>query len=294
MEDYTRAQWYLEVGCGTPALVLPRFDFSADWRRWQRITALTQWALDFFDQAAKVRIHVRSDSVEGVFGFSQAKEAYYSGSSLMWLPEKRALQIAADRSAVAIEAWQHEPVEQRSLDDEALAHLYRATVQFGWGTLTPQWSPFGPSSSYPRNGRSPGSGIGSTTLSRSWTTTRGMRSRALRRQLATNLRHWRGSYLGELVAGRVVQVQTALVPGNDPGRLPQMRTPGRDVRLRRLAARAVRADGADPQSEIRGHLASCQPRGVRIGALSLPRVVAPLRPADRRVSRSPGQAGSRV
>ncbi len=134
-EDYTRAQWYLESGMRHAGVGTSEIRLLCGLAQVAAHHGNTQRALDFLDQAAKVRMHVRPDSVEGVFGFSQAKEAYYSGSSLMWLPEKRALQIAADRSAVAIEAWQHEPVEQRSLDDEALAHLYQATAELRLGDL---------------------------------------------------------------------------------------------------------------------------------------------------------------
>ena len=75
------------------------------------------------------------DTVEGIFGFSPAKQAYYSASSLMWLPDRPALEVAESSAIVAIGAWQHEPVERRSLDDEALAHVYLATARLKLGEV---------------------------------------------------------------------------------------------------------------------------------------------------------------
>ena len=95
----------------------------------------TQRAIDLLAKARAARRYARPDSVEGLFGFSPAKQAYYSGSSLMWLPERHALRIAAEQSAIAIERWRRGPVEQRSLDDEALAHVYRATALLRLGDI---------------------------------------------------------------------------------------------------------------------------------------------------------------
>ncbi|GAA2838630.1 helix-turn-helix domain-containing protein [Kribbella solani] len=75
------------------------------------------------------------DAVEGLFGFSRAKQAYYSASSLMWLSDNESLQDAETNAMLAIETWVNEPPEQRSLDDEALAQVYLATARLKMGEL---------------------------------------------------------------------------------------------------------------------------------------------------------------
>lgn len=92
-------------------------------------------ALTNIELAHRAREHAGTDDIEGIFGFSPAKQAYYSGSALMWLPDKKALTIAATSAEQAIEIWAHEPAEQRSLDDEALAHVYLATARLRLGEV---------------------------------------------------------------------------------------------------------------------------------------------------------------
>jgi transcriptional regulator with XRE-family HTH domain len=75
------------------------------------------------------------DEVGGLFTFSEAKARYYGGSSLMWLPDKTALKRAVDDSGTAIAMWRDEPDAARSLDDEALAHVYEATANARLGDL---------------------------------------------------------------------------------------------------------------------------------------------------------------
>jgi hypothetical protein len=53
----------------------------------------------------------------------------------MWLPDRRALKVATRSAVTAIETWKHEPPEQRSLDDEALAHVYLATAHLKLGEV---------------------------------------------------------------------------------------------------------------------------------------------------------------
>lgn len=92
-------------------------------------------ALTYIDSAKGARDRAGVDTVEGLFGFSPAKQAYYSGSALMWLPDRKALTIAEESAGTAIAMWEHEPVEQRSLDDEALAHVYAATARLQLGEV---------------------------------------------------------------------------------------------------------------------------------------------------------------
>jgi tetratricopeptide (TPR) repeat protein len=69
-----------------------------------------------------------NDPVRGIFEFSQAKQHYYAGSSLMWSDEEPLLELAAREADLAIGIWEQEPAATRSLDDEALAHIYAATA----------------------------------------------------------------------------------------------------------------------------------------------------------------------
>lgn len=95
----------------------------------------TARALELITEAERARDRAKVDTVEGLFGFSPAKQAYYSGSSLMWLPERPVLEVAAEQSALAVNIWESEPSEQRSLDDEALAYVYLATARLQLGEI---------------------------------------------------------------------------------------------------------------------------------------------------------------
>ncbi|AHH17257.1 hypothetical protein NONO_c24610 [Nocardia nova SH22a] len=92
-------------------------------------------AMEYIGRAKIARDHADSDSVEGLFGFSPAKQEYYTASALMWLSNTAALKEAERSATNAIAIWEHEPVEQRSLDDEALAHVYLATSLIKLGEI---------------------------------------------------------------------------------------------------------------------------------------------------------------
>jgi transcriptional regulator with XRE-family HTH domain len=77
---------------------------------------------------ARERINV-PDSVGGLFAFSRTKQHYYAGSSLIWLEGGDDARRAAREAALAIELWRTGPLEDRSLDDEALAHIYLGTAE---------------------------------------------------------------------------------------------------------------------------------------------------------------------
>lgn len=80
-------------------------------------------------QAAESRDKLRSkDSLGGLFSFSEAKQHYYSSSSLIWLDEPENARRAACEASRAIGMWSKAPMSERSLDDEALAHIYKATA----------------------------------------------------------------------------------------------------------------------------------------------------------------------
>ncbi|WP_328347852.1 helix-turn-helix domain-containing protein [Micromonospora sp. NBC_00421] len=76
-----------------------------------------------------------TDSVDGLFGFSLAKQHYYAGSSLIWLAGGSDAERAVREAGRAIALWEKEPSERRSLDDEALAHVYQATAFLQLGDL---------------------------------------------------------------------------------------------------------------------------------------------------------------
>lgn len=82
------------------------------------------------DAAEKARERIRRpDSLEGLFGFSRAKQSYYAGSSLIWLQGGHDAERAAREALEAIGLWQSGPAQERSLDDERLAHIYLATAR---------------------------------------------------------------------------------------------------------------------------------------------------------------------
>ncbi|OLM10613.1 hypothetical protein Ae505Ps2_0736 [Pseudonocardia sp. Ae505_Ps2] len=92
-------------------------------------------AQDLLDQALSLRDKAASDSVNGLYSFSYAKQLYYGGSSLMWLDDPQALKRADRDAGRAISLWEHEGDEFRSLDDEALAHVYQATARVKVGEI---------------------------------------------------------------------------------------------------------------------------------------------------------------
>ena len=79
-------------------------------------------------EAARDRIR-RPDSLEGLFGFSRAKQLYYAGSALIWLQGGHDAERAEREAVEAIELWRTGPESERSLDDEHLAHIYLATAR---------------------------------------------------------------------------------------------------------------------------------------------------------------------
>jgi hypothetical protein len=92
------------------------------------------------------------------FHVQLSKQLYYAGSSLMWLDDERALKRAAHDSEEAISLWEHEGEQFRSLDDEALAHVYMATARLKLGEIDARWTQYGQSSHYHLSGKSPGFG----------------------------------------------------------------------------------------------------------------------------------------
>lgn len=77
----------------------------------------------------------RPDSLAGLFEFSHTKRLYYSGSSLIWLNGGDDARRAERDALAAIASWEAMPPEQRSLDDERLAHIYVATARVQLGDV---------------------------------------------------------------------------------------------------------------------------------------------------------------
>lgn len=71
----------------------------------------------------------------GIFAFTEAKHHYYAGSSLMWLEDPAALETAAREAGIAVSLWEEADADHRSLDDEALARIYRAIALAQLGDL---------------------------------------------------------------------------------------------------------------------------------------------------------------
>lgn len=67
------------------------------------------------------------DELAGLFAFSRAKLMYYSGSSLIWLDGGDDARLARDQAHAAIRLWGQGGAD-RSVADEALAHVYAATA----------------------------------------------------------------------------------------------------------------------------------------------------------------------
>jgi hypothetical protein len=96
----------------------------------------TEGANEALDTADREREALTTaDDVGGLFGFSLAKQHYYAGSSLMWLPGRAELERSAREATLAVSMWESEPPDSRSLDDEALAHVYAATAHVQLGDL---------------------------------------------------------------------------------------------------------------------------------------------------------------
>jgi transcriptional regulator with XRE-family HTH domain len=92
------------------------------------------------------------DEVEGVFTFSRAKLLYYSGSALIWLSGDEDAERARTQAHAAIGLWMHAGPE-RSVADEALAHVYAATASLQLRDLESAAVELVPILSMPEEGR---------------------------------------------------------------------------------------------------------------------------------------------
>lgn len=88
-------------------------------------------AIELLDQAERARERAGEDEVGGLFRFSEAKQIYYRGFSLMWADDPTVLRKSARASEDAIRAWQ----VQRSPGDEMLSQIYLASASARLGDL---------------------------------------------------------------------------------------------------------------------------------------------------------------
>ena len=92
-------------------------------------------AIDALNLAKDAREHVSSaDVVSGLFTFSEAKQTYYSGSSLQWLSGDKNAKAAEAESMRAIRMFQEADPENRS-GDELLAHVYLGNARLTLGEI---------------------------------------------------------------------------------------------------------------------------------------------------------------
>ena len=125
--DYERAQWFVEDGLRYAAPGTGRLRLLAGFAQCRANLGDSPGANDAFDLAEREGEQLRShDSVGGLFEFSRAKQHYYAGSSLMWLPDRVDAERAAREAALAVAIWEQEPPESRSLDDSIYAQSHAA------------------------------------------------------------------------------------------------------------------------------------------------------------------------
>lgn len=93
-------------------------------------------ANDTLNEAERAQEMVRRpDSLAGLFTFSDTKRRYYAGSALIWPGGQGDAARAERETLTAIEEWKGMPVEERSLDDERLAHIYVAIARVQQGDV---------------------------------------------------------------------------------------------------------------------------------------------------------------
>lgn len=93
-------------------------------------------AIEFLDLAKDDRENVRSaDITGGLFTFTEAKQTYYSGSSMQWLPGSENARTAEAQSMNAIQMFHNAPPESRSPGDVLLAHIYLGNSRLTLGEI---------------------------------------------------------------------------------------------------------------------------------------------------------------
>jgi transcriptional regulator with XRE-family HTH domain/tetratricopeptide (TPR) repeat protein len=93
-------------------------------------------SIKFLNLAKEAREHVSSpDIASGLFIFSEAKQTYYTGSSLQWLPGEKNAKSAQTESARAIQMFESAGSESRSPGDVLLARIYLGNSRLTLGEI---------------------------------------------------------------------------------------------------------------------------------------------------------------
>lgn len=135
-QHYVAAEQLALTGLQYPVVGTGRLRLLAGLAQSRANLGNSSGAIGALDMAERERaVLTTDDEIGGLFEFSRAKQYYYAGSSLMWLPGRTDLQRAARDATQAYTIWEDEPPASRSLDDEALAHIYAATAYTRLGDL---------------------------------------------------------------------------------------------------------------------------------------------------------------
>jgi transcriptional regulator with XRE-family HTH domain len=127
--DYERAMSYVVDGLRYHSAGTGRLRLLCGYAQCHANLGSSQGTNDALDLALIERERLTTaDPLGGIFEFSEAKQRYYAGSSLIWLDGRPNAERAAREAGQAIQIWENEPPQTRSLDDEALAHVYRGTA----------------------------------------------------------------------------------------------------------------------------------------------------------------------
>lgn len=93
-------------------------------------------SIQFLNLAKEAREHVSSpDIASGLFIFSEAKQTYYTGSSLQWLPGEKNAKSAQAESARAIQMFESTTPEVKSPGDVLLARIYLGNSRLTLGEI---------------------------------------------------------------------------------------------------------------------------------------------------------------
>jgi transcriptional regulator with XRE-family HTH domain len=93
-------------------------------------------AIQFLNFAKDAREKISTpDLIDGLFTFSEAKQVYYTGSSLQWLPGGKNATSAEAESMRAIEMFKTASPENRSPGDILLAHIYLGNSRLTLGEI---------------------------------------------------------------------------------------------------------------------------------------------------------------
>jgi tetratricopeptide (TPR) repeat protein len=134
--DYDKAMRYLSDGFAYQTPGTGRLRLLCGYAQCHANLGDSRGANEALNQALRERQRLAgTGSPAGIFGFSEAKQHYYAGSSLIWLDGDLEAARAVREAGEAIAIWEREDPGSRPLDDEALAHIYLATAHLQLGRL---------------------------------------------------------------------------------------------------------------------------------------------------------------